>query len=89
MPILDLLGPDYMLIQFNPDVDRREFLVASERANLPITVVVAERPEGDVFRHDLLIGRFDQQVARRGNTVPPDLAVIDVLRGRGPESVHQ
>jgi 2-polyprenyl-6-methoxyphenol hydroxylase-like FAD-dependent oxidoreductase len=87
VPILDLLGPDYTLIQFNPDIDCSEFLGASERAGLPITVVVTQRPpDQDVFVHDLLIVRFDQHVAWRGNVLSQHLTLIDVLLGRVSQS---
>jgi 2-polyprenyl-6-methoxyphenol hydroxylase-like FAD-dependent oxidoreductase len=87
-PILDLLGPDYTLIRFDPTVDLTTFVSAVETANLPLVVVDAPaQPDADVFAHALLIVRYDQHVAWRGDTPPHDHdALIDRLRGVGPVS---
>ena len=58
-PILDLLGPDYTLIRFDPTIDLSAFLRISHDTGLPIVVVDAERPAvPEVFNHNLLIVRF-------------------------------
>ena len=84
-PILDLLGPDYTLVRFEPDIDLTRFLSAAQVAGLPITVVDAPKPsDPDVFTTSLLIVRSDQHVAWRGDEPPQDHhGLIDRLRGRG------
>jgi hypothetical protein len=81
-PILDLLGPDYTLIQFNATLDTSAFLAECRAANVPMAFVAADRPpDTTAFTHDLVIVRFDQHVAWRGNSPPDPSAIIDVLRG--------
>jgi 2-polyprenyl-6-methoxyphenol hydroxylase-like FAD-dependent oxidoreductase len=81
-PILDLLGPDYTLIRFDPSIDVGGFVRASEEAGLPVVVVDAERPpDRHVFEHSLVIVRFDQHVAWRGEALPAGDDLVDLLRG--------
>jgi 2-polyprenyl-6-methoxyphenol hydroxylase-like FAD-dependent oxidoreductase len=83
-PILDLLGPDYTLIRFDPAIDLSRFLKASSEAGLPIIVLDVARPsEPDAFEHNLLIVRFDQHIAWRGDSLPEGNALIGLLRGQG------
>jgi len=82
-PILDLLGPDYTLLRFAPDADVTALVVAAEAARLPLRILDVARPAvPDVFTRDLLLVRFDQHVAWRGDVVPDDVsALIRRLRG--------
>ena len=82
-PVLDLLGPDYTLLRFEPNIDLAGLLSAAEVAGLPITVVDAPRPtRPDVFTASLLIVRCDQHIAWRGDEPPPDPhELIERLRG--------
>ena len=77
--ILDLLGPNYTLIRFDPTVD----VTAIQDLGLPVTVVDAERPDQPAFRHALLIVRADSHVAWRGDTLPSNTStLVDRLRGK-------
>lgn len=77
--ILDLLGPDYTLIRFDPGVD----VSAIESTGLPIKIVDAARPANPAFRHKLLIVRADSHVAWRADALPVDIASLaDRLRGK-------
>jgi 2-polyprenyl-6-methoxyphenol hydroxylase-like FAD-dependent oxidoreductase len=83
-PILDLLGPDYTLIRFDPTIDLSAFLRTSHDVGLPIVVVDTERPSHpEIFDHSLLIVRFDQHIAWRGNSLPDGGALVGLLRGEG------
>jgi 2-polyprenyl-6-methoxyphenol hydroxylase-like FAD-dependent oxidoreductase len=85
IPVLDLLGPDYTLVRFDPDLDVSAFLVSAAGAGLPVTVVDAARPpDHAVFSHPLLIVRVDQHVAWRGDSLTADRSLIDLLRGAAP-----
>ena len=80
-PVLDHLGPDYTLVRFDPDVDVAAFVAAAAAVGLPLVVVDAARPiVPAVFDHALLIVRFDQHVAWRGNDAP-GRELVDLLRG--------
>ena len=50
---------------------------------MPLAVLDATRPdEPDVFTHDLLLVRYDQHVAWRGDRLPDDATeLVDRLRG--------
>lgn len=84
-PILDLLGQDYTLIRFDPTIDVGGFVDAAAAAGLPLAVVDADRPsDHEVFAHPILVVRVDQHVAWRGDHLPADGALVDVLRGARP-----
>ena len=84
-PVLDLLGPDYTLVRFDPALDVRGFVAAAADAGLPLVVLDAPaQPDTDVFAHPLLIVRVDQHVAWRGDQLPADHSLIDLLRGATP-----
>lgn len=77
--VLDLLGPGYTLIRFDPSVQ----LDALEATALPLKVIDAQRPGQAAFRHKLLIVRADSHVVWRGDALPADAAALaDRLRGK-------
>ena len=77
--ILDLLGPDYTLIRFDPQVEVSRL----GGTGLPFEVVDAAQPADRAFRHKLLIVRADTHIAWRGDAIPADaLALADRLRGK-------
>jgi len=81
-PILDLLGPDYTLIRFDPQVDVTGFLADALARGLPVVLVDAEAPpDPEVFSHPLLIVRADQHVAWRGDHLTAGEVLVDRLRG--------
>jgi 2-polyprenyl-6-methoxyphenol hydroxylase-like FAD-dependent oxidoreductase len=81
--IYDRLGPDYTLLRFRREADVSGLLTAAQRANVPVTLIDAERPDEEAFRHDLLVVRVDQHIAWRGDYVPSDCdALMARLGGR-------
>lgn len=80
--IVDLLGPDYTLIRFAPEVDVNKLI----ETGLPVKLVNARHPGDSVFRHKLLIVRSDMHIAWRGDTLPTDITSLsDRLRGKVDE----
>lgn len=80
--IYSQLGPDYTLIRFDAAVDVAPLQAAARAAGLPLKLVEAERPPQVVFRHKLILIRFDQHVAWRGDAVPGDSTpLVERLRG--------
>ena len=82
-PVLDLLGTDYTLVRFAPAAEVAPLVAAAAEAGMPLAVLDATRPEEpDVFTHDLLLVRYDQHVAWRGDRLPDDATeLVDRLRG--------
>jgi hypothetical protein len=82
-PILDLLGPDYTLIRFDPGTEIVDLVAAASAARVPVAVLDLDRPAGAAaFARDLMVVRFDQHVAWRGDRQPDDCAaLIATLRG--------
>ncbi len=79
--VLDLLGPDYTLLRFDPRIDVAPLVAAAAGAGLPLVVVDAALPqEPPVFDHPLLIVRVDQHVAWRGHDVRDATVLVDLLR---------
>lgn len=75
--ILDLLGPDYTVVRFDPSVD----VEALRQSPLPVTVVDVARPEDSAFRHRVLIVRSDTHVVWRGDQLPQIGGLVAQLRG--------
>lgn len=83
-PVMDLLGPAYTLLRFDPAVDGAPIIAAAARVGVPLAVVDAP-PEHDpaVFPCPLVIVRRDQHVAWRSHAAPADPdALIARLAGR-------
>lgn len=77
--VLDLLGSDYTLVRFDPQVDVSALQTAAAASGLPLKILDATRPRiGDAFRHALLIVRVDQTVVWRGDR--PPAAPADLIR---------
>ncbi|MFT4261899.1 MAG: FAD-dependent monooxygenase [Nocardioides sp.] len=77
--IIDLLGPDYTLLRFDPRVEISGMLDGA----LPMTLVDVPGPPSEEFEHALLIVRADAHIAWRGDSLPArsdDL--IQQLRGQ-------
>ena len=83
-PILDLLGPDYTLVRFDPEIDVTDFLAQANERGLPVILVDADPPDTEVFSHPLLIVRADQHIAWRGDQLMVDEVLLDRLRGVAP-----
>lgn len=78
--VLDLLGPDYTLLRFDPSVD----VAALAGGPVPIAVVDAARPDSSAYRHRLVLVRADTHVVWRGDDLPGDVsALVATLRGAG------
>lgn len=69
-PVMDLLGPVYTLLRFDPARDVAPVQDAASRAGMPLIVVDAMRPDLPAFKHSLIIVRRDQHVVWRGQTIP-------------------
>jgi len=83
-PVVDLLGPAYTLLRFDPGIDVAPLVKAAGRAGMPLKLVDARMPSGDpAFTHPLMIVRPDQHVAWRGKSIPTDPeTLIARLAGR-------
>ena len=80
--IYDRLGPDYTLIRFSAQADTGPLTAAATAAGLPLTVVDAETPDPELFRHALMIVRYDEHIVWRGDRAPADVQdLIQRLRG--------
>lgn len=86
--ILDLMGPDYTLIRFDRGIDPSPLLAAARSAQMPLTLVDADKPGIPAFQHRLLIVRSDQHIAWRGDVLPASPpSLIDLLKGLGASHV--
>ena len=70
--ILDLLGPDYTLLRFDPKLGVSALVDAAAVAGVPLKIVDVEKPDTDLFRHGLMIVRYDQHIVWRGQAAPND-----------------
>ncbi len=84
--VYDVLGPDYTLVRFQPEIDVTPIQAAAETAGLPLQLLDLAQPEGmEVFADPLLIVRHDQMIAWRGDSAPGDAAkLVERLRGAAP-----
>lgn len=81
-PVLDVLGDDYTLIRFDPAIDVAALTSVAASAGVPLVVVDTPKPDDDAFTTQLLLVRYDQHVAWRGDTVPADCTtIVSTLRG--------
>lgn len=79
--LLDLLGPDYSLIRFDPAVPVEALLASSLPVKLIDAAVPADTP---AIRHKLILVRADTHVVWRGDGLPADVsALAQQLTGKG------
>jgi 2-polyprenyl-6-methoxyphenol hydroxylase-like FAD-dependent oxidoreductase len=82
--LYDAMGPDYVLIRFDPTIDVASLLAAAELAGVPLAVLdipMTELPTP--YRHSLVLGRPDRHVAWRGAAPPADpQGLIELITGR-------
>jgi hypothetical protein len=78
-----LLGPDFTLLRFDPDVDVGALAAAAAQRGVPMAVVgVDSDGAATLYPHKLLLSRPDLHVAWRGDKPPEDpIALIDQVRG--------
>jgi hypothetical protein len=81
-----LFGPGFTLVNFGAAGTGQVAAAARERG-LPLTVPeISNSSAGDLYERRLVLVRPDGHVAWRGDEVPADpLAVIDTVRGAGPQ----
>lgn len=73
-PVYDRLGDDYTLLRLDPAADAAPLLEQAGRAGVPLKLLDVSRALApDVVRRKLLLVRFDQQIAWRGDALPADL----------------
>jgi len=82
--LYDAMGPDYVLIRFDPTIDVAGLLAAAELAGVPLAVLDIPMPELPTpYRHGLVLGRPDRHVAWRGAAPPADpQGLIELITGR-------
>ena len=75
------LGRDYTLLRFAA-VDLEPLARRGRLAGLPLEVLDAPAQDSTLFRHRLMIVRWDQHIVWRGDDVPDDIdALVACLRG--------
>jgi len=79
--VYDRLGPDYTLINFGGD--QGPLVDAAAEAGVPLKIVEASRPAEAVFRHQLMIVRFDEHIVWRGDAPADAQALMSRLKGTG------
>ncbi len=67
--IIDLLGPNYTLVRFDPRVDVTPLL----NGRLPVRLVDAPMPAHEAFTHALLLVRNDAHIVWRADALPQNL----------------
>jgi 2-polyprenyl-6-methoxyphenol hydroxylase-like FAD-dependent oxidoreductase len=82
--LYDVLGPEYSLIRFDPDVDVDPLMREADARGVPIQLVDVERSQRpDSYRHALLLSRPDRHVAWRGDKLPVDVTgLVERITGR-------
>jgi 2-polyprenyl-6-methoxyphenol hydroxylase-like FAD-dependent oxidoreductase len=87
MPIFDLFGPWFTLVDFAGDGRADALLDAATAQGLPVRhSVVTDRAVRELWERDLVLIRPDQHVAWRGNRLPPNPGAV-VRRVGGMPSV--
>lgn len=82
--LYDALGPDYVLLRFDPSVDVAPLLAAAQAAGVPLDLLDLDPAERVApYAHALCLGRPDRHVAWRGDTLPQDPQVlVETISGR-------
>jgi hypothetical protein len=86
---LDLFGDGFTLLSFAAAGAADAFSQAAEARGVPLSVIGISDPEiAKLYQRRLVLVRPDGHVAWRGDDPPEDAgAVIDIVRGAGPEAV--
>jgi 2-polyprenyl-6-methoxyphenol hydroxylase-like FAD-dependent oxidoreductase len=81
--LYDVLGSDFTLLRFDPEVNIGGIIEAAARRAVPLAVIDIDSSEAaDLYPCKLLLSRPDQHVAWRGNKSPENPAtLIDRIRG--------
>ena len=81
--LYDVLGPDFTLLRFDPDVDVNALAAAAAQRGVPMAVVDVDSGDAAaLYSHKLLLSRPDLHVAWRGDKPPEhSIALIDRVRG--------
>jgi hypothetical protein len=84
--LYDALGPDFTLLQIDPNVEVGCLAAAAEARAVPMVLLRVDSKDAHaLYTCKLLLSRPDRHVAWRGDRPPNDpLALIDCLRGAGP-----
>ena len=87
--LYDAMGPHFTLLRCDATLDVARLREAARRRGVPLEVLdLPPGPGMEVYDRALVLSRPDQHVAWRGDALPPDpLALIDRVRGAGPERV--
>jgi 2-polyprenyl-6-methoxyphenol hydroxylase-like FAD-dependent oxidoreductase len=79
--LYDVMGPDFTLLRFDPELDVRDLQAAADIRGVPLKLLDMPRTE-PVYAEKLVLSRPDQHIGWRGNAVPADpLELIDRIRG--------
>lgn len=81
--LYDMLGDEFTLIRFDPNVAVDRLLAAADARGVPLRLLDLSRADApDVYRHALVISRPDIHIGWRGDIAPsnPD-ALLDRLTG--------
>jgi hypothetical protein len=81
--LYDVLGSDFTLLRFDPQINIDGMIEAAARRAVPLVVVDVDSSEAaDLYPCKLLVSRPDQHVAWRGNKLPENpTALMDRIRG--------
>ncbi|MEO8523428.1 MAG: FAD-dependent oxidoreductase [Caldimonas sp.] len=81
--LYDAFGADYTLLRTDSSADPKALLDAAAAVGMPMTLLDLDGENVPAeYRHALVLCRFDQHVAWRGDVVPADpRALVDLLRG--------
>jgi 2-polyprenyl-6-methoxyphenol hydroxylase-like FAD-dependent oxidoreductase len=81
--LYDVLGPDFTLLRFDPDVEVSALGAAAAQRGVPMAMVDVESDDAaTLYPHKLLLSRPDLHVAWRGDKPPEDpIALVDRVRG--------
>ena len=84
--LYDAFGADHTLLRLDARADPGSLLEAASAAGMPVTLLdLAGENVPAEYRHSLVLCRFDQHVAWRGNSAPADArALVELLRGARP-----
>ena len=81
--LLDVLGPAYTLLRFDPTIDVAPMVDAAARCDVPLAVVDVDPSKATIRSpENLLIVRPDSHIAWRGDALPRDPQhLFELLRG--------